>query len=69
MKLLYKGPLVNVELLMVMLEKHGIIAIQQWTDPTAPDDGDLNRQTEVFVEEKDYERAHGLFFTEREDEL
>ncbi len=54
---------------MVMLEKHGIAARQQSTDPSAPDDGDLNRQTEVLVEDGDYERAHALFYTEREDEL
>jgi hypothetical protein len=69
MKLFYTGPQVNAELLLVMLEKHGIAARQEWADPAAPDDGDLSRQTEVFVEEADYERAHTLFFTEREDEL
>jgi hypothetical protein len=69
MKLFYTGPQVNAELLLAMLEKHGIPARQQWVDPAAPDDGDLNRPTEVLVEESDYERAHGLFYTEREDEL
>jgi hypothetical protein len=69
MKLFYTGPQVNAELLLVMLEKHGIPARQQWADPVPPDDGDLNRLTEVLVEESDYERAYGLFYTEREDEL
>jgi hypothetical protein len=69
MKLFYTGPLVNAELLVTMLDKHGIPARQQWADPTVPDDGDLNRSTQVLVEESDYDRAHALFYTEREDEL
>jgi hypothetical protein len=69
MKLFYTGPQVNAELLIAMLEKHGIRARQEWLDADAPDDGDLNRETQVLVEETDYERAHTLFYTEREDEL
>lgn len=69
MKLFYTGPLVNAELLVVMLEKHGIPARQQWVDPAAPEDGDLNRLTEVLVEKTHYEEARRLFYTEREDEL
>ena len=69
MKLFYTGPQVNAELLLVMLEKHGIPARQQWAEPAAQDDGDLNRPTQILVEESDYERAYGLFYTEREDEL
>jgi len=64
-KLFYTGPLVNAEMLVAMLEKHGIMATQ---DPDVPDD-DLNRPTKVFVPEADYDRAHKLFYTEREDEL
>ncbi len=69
MKRFYTGPQVNAELLMTMLEKHGITARQEWADPADPEDGDLNRPTQIFVEESDYERAHALFYTEREDEL
>ena len=69
MKLFYAGPRVNAELLLAMLEKHGISARQEWSDPAAPDDDDLSRQTGVFVAEADYERARTLFYTEREDEL
>ena len=70
MKLFYTGPLVNAELLVSMLEKHGIIAQQEFAEnPELPDDGDLNRVTKVLVEEGDYEKAHRLFYTEREDEL
>ncbi len=68
-KLFYTGPLVNAELLVAMLEKHEIIATQEFQDKTAADDGDLSRATKVFVPETDYDRAHQLFYTEREDEL
>jgi hypothetical protein len=60
-KLFYTGPVVNAEMLVMMLEKHGIAA--------APDDGDLSRPAQVFVPEADYARAHQLFYAEREDEL
>jgi hypothetical protein len=69
MKLFFTGPVVKTELLVVMLEKHGIAATQEFVDPAAPDDGDLNRPAKVFVPEADFARAHQLFFTEREDEL
>ena len=68
-KLFYTGPVVNAELLVVMLEKNGIIATQEFVDPAMPDDGDLNRPAKVFVPESDYDRAHRLFYSEREDEL
>ncbi len=69
MKLFYTGPLVNAELMVAMLEKHGIAASQQSADPSAPDDGDLNRPTQVLIDEAEYDRAHRIFHTEREDEL
>jgi hypothetical protein len=69
MKLFYTGPVVNAELLIVMLEKHGIIARQEWADSQAPPDDDLNRIAKVLVPEEDYEKAHRLFYSEREDEL
>ena len=69
MKLLYSGPVVNTEMLVVMLEKHGIAATQEFEDPTFPDDGDLNRPAKVLVPDADFDRAHRLFFAEREDEL
>jgi hypothetical protein len=68
-KLFYTGPVINAEMLVMMLEKHGIAATQNFTDATAPDDGDLNRPAQVFVPEADYARAHQLFYAEREDEL
>jgi hypothetical protein len=68
-KLFYTGPVVNTEMLVVMLEKHGIAAIQEFADPGGPDDGDLNRLAKVLVSETDYDRAWQLFYAEREDEL
>ena len=69
MKLFYTGPVINTEMLVVMLEKHGIIATQEFVDATQPDDGDLNRPAKVFVPDADYDRAYQLFYAEREDEL
>ena len=68
-KLFYTGPVINAEMLVVMLDKHGIAATQAFVDPAAPDDGDLSRPTQVFVPENDYDRAFQLFYAEREDEL
>jgi len=68
-KLFYTGPVINAEMLVAMLEKHGIIATQEFVDAAPPDDGDLSRPAKVLVPETDYDRAHQLFYTEREDEL
>jgi len=67
-KLFYTGPVVNAEMLVVMLERHNIIAQQEFVDP-GPDDGDLNRPAKVLVPEADYDRAHQLFYADRQDEL
>ena len=56
-------------MLVMMLEKHGIAATQEFDDPSLPDDGDLNRLAKVFVPGPEYDRAHRLFYAEREDEL
>jgi hypothetical protein len=68
-KLFYTGPVINAEMLVTMLDKHGITATQNFVDATLPDDGDLSRPAQVFVPESDYARAFQLFYTEREDEL
>jgi hypothetical protein len=68
-KLFYTGPVINTEMLVVMLEKHGISASQEFVEPNQPEDGDLNRPAKVFVPEADYDRAYQLFYAEREDEL
>ena len=69
MKLFYTGPVINAEMLVAMLEKHDIVATQEFVDPAQADDGDLNRLAKVLVPEADYDRAHQLFYAEREDEL
>jgi hypothetical protein len=56
-------------MLMVMLEKHGISATQEFVEPDIPDDGDLGRPAKVLVPEADYDRAFRLFYAERQDEL
>ena len=68
-KLFYTGPVINTEMLVMMLEKHGIAATQSFVDAAAPEEGDLNRPAQVFVPEADYGRAHQLFYAERDDEL
>lgn len=68
-RLFYTGPVINTEMLVMMLEKHGIAATQEFVEAAAPDDGDLNRLAKVFVPAADYDRAHQLFYAEREDEL
>ncbi len=69
MRLFYTGPVINVEMLVMMLEKHGIAATQEFVDPVAPDEDDLGRPARVLVPETDYDRAYQLFYAEREDEL
>ena len=68
-KLFYTGPVINTEMLVSMLEKHGINATQQIMAGESDDADDLNRTAQVFVPEDDFERAHRLFYAEREDEL
>ncbi len=69
MKLFYTGPVINTEMLVMMLEKHGIHATQQLVAGESTDEDDLNRIAEVFVPEAGYDHAHQLFYAEREDEL
>ena len=68
MKLFYTGPVINAEMLVVMLEKHGISAQQEFVDETGESE-DLSRPAKVLVPEADYDRAWQLFYAEREDEL
>lgn len=69
MKLFYTGPVINAEMLVVMLEKHGIVATQEFVDDAPDESEDLSRPTKVLVPEADYDRAWRLFYAEREDEL
>ena len=68
-RLFYTGPVINTEMLVVMLEKHGIEATEEPVPGESTDEADLNRAMKVLVPEADYERAHQLFYAEREDEL
>jgi hypothetical protein len=68
MKLFYTGPVINAEMLVVMLEKHGITAVQEFVDETGESE-DLSRPTKVLVPEAEYDRAWQLFYAEREHEL
>lgn len=69
MKLFYTGPVINTEMLVTMLEKHGIASTQEFLDPSLPDDGDLSREAKVLVTEADYDRAYRLFYEDKENEL
>ena len=69
MKLFYTGPVVNTELLVMMLEKHGIAAAQEFEDPNLPDEGDLNRLARVLVPDADFDRAQRLIYEDKENEL
>ncbi len=68
-RLFYTGPVINTEMLLVMLEKHGISGTQKLLAGESDDADDLNRVAEVYVPDADYDRAHRLFYAEREDEL
>lgn len=68
MRHFFTGPFIKTDLLLTWLEKHGVAARMESVDPTA-DDLDLGREMRVLVAETDYDRAHQLFFEERQDEL
>ncbi|MEN9732159.1 MAG: hypothetical protein RLZ45_154 [Verrucomicrobiota bacterium] len=68
MRHFFTGPFIKTDLLVTWLEKHGISAQMEAVDP-ADDDMDLGREMRVLVGETDYDRAHQLFFEERQDEL
>ncbi len=56
MKFFHSGPLMNAEMLVVMLEKHGIAAPQEFRTG-AHRCGDLSRVAKVFVPEADHDRG------------
>jgi len=68
MKPFYTGPVVNTEMLVVMLEKHGIAATQEFVESEG-DPEDLSREARVLVPEADYDRAYRLFYVDKENEL
>lgn len=66
---LFTGPFIKTDLMVSWLEQHGITATSEFVDARLPDDGDLDRESRVLVPEADYDRAHRLFFSDREDEI
>lgn len=68
-KLFYTGPAINTEMLLVMLENHGIVSTQVLVAGESDDPEDLNRMVQVFIPESDYDRARQLFYAERDDEV
>lgn len=66
---LFTGPFIKTDLMVSWLEQHGITATSEFVDAHLPDDGDLDREARVLVPEADYDRAHRLFFSDREDEI
>ena len=64
-KILFKGPAVKSELVVLMLDKWGLATeIEELTEP--PDENDLDRDTQVLVGAADYERAHEILYAESE---
>lgn len=66
-KVFYTGPVINAEMLVTMLEKHGIAATFELDDASASED--LSQPARVLVPEPLFDRAWNLFYAEREDEL
>ena len=69
MRLFYTCPVDNAELLVVMLDRHGISARENMIEPMPEGEDEFSRPVEVFVPEADYDRAYELFFGDSEDEL
>lgn len=70
MKPFFTGQNLKADLLVTMLEKHGIAARADFAraEPS-PDEDEFSRETIVYVPEADFDRAHELFYGERADEL
>lgn len=70
----FNGQAVKAELLMVMLEKHGIQSCAVWENGEAVDEDSfafepMDRIANVLVPAADYDHAWNLFYAERQDEL
>ncbi len=68
-RLFHTCPVNNAELMVVMLEKHGIPATEKPIEPMPEGEDEFSRPVEVYVDEADYAKAHRLFFEDSEDEL
>jgi hypothetical protein len=70
MKKFFTGAAINADLLITMLEKHGIEGRQENArELLRANEDEFSRETIVFVPEADYDRAWQLFYGERGDEL
>lgn len=70
MKSFFTGDAIRADLLVMMLEKHGIAARQEFVAAELADDEDeFTRRTRVLVPEADYDRAHQLFYEDDGKEL
>ncbi len=66
-KILFEGPAVKSELVVLMLEKWGLHP--EFQEATAgPDTEDLDRDTRVLVPEEEHERAREILWGESEIE-
>lgn len=66
----FTGAAINADLLVTMLDKHGIAARQEFArDALREHEDEFSREAVVFVPEGDYDRAYQLFYAERQDEL
>jgi prepilin-type N-terminal cleavage/methylation domain-containing protein/MYXO-CTERM domain-containing protein/prepilin-type processing-associated H-X9-DG protein len=69
-KKFFTGAALNADLLVTMLEKHGINARQEFARPEMREHEDeFSREAVVYVPEAGYDRAYQLFYAERQDEL
>ncbi len=69
-KTLFTGEACKTELLVVLLEKHGIDAVEEFVSEDLREfEDEFNRETRVLVDEADFGRAHQLFFQDDGGEL
>ncbi len=69
-KKFFSGAAINADLLVTMLDKHGINARQEFArDLMRAHEDEFSREAIVYVPEADYDRAYQLFYAERQDEL
>ena len=66
-KIVFKGPAIKAELIVIMLDKWGLHPALKETMET-PNLDDLDRDSQVLVPEDEYERAHEILFGESEIE-
>lgn len=69
-KHLFTGEACKTELLVVLLEKHGIEGEEEYvSEELREHEDEFNRETRVFVPEADYAKARSLFFEDGGGEI